>query len=83
MMIIILFLSHLFLMYYYLAHIVLMLSTCCADGKHQWCWVQISLQKVINCSQKCLHKYSLISIKKSKYNLIFYQYDIYQTIIGL
>jgi len=26
-------------MYYYLAHIVLMLSTCCADGKHPWCWV--------------------------------------------
>lgn len=68
MMIIMPFPSHLFLMYYYLAHIVLMLSTCCADGKHQWCWVQISLQKVINCSQKCLHKYSLISIKKSKYN---------------
>jgi len=70
-------------MYYYLAHIVLMLSTCCADGKHQWCWVQIRFQKVINCLQKCLHKYSLISIKKSKYNLIFYQYDNYQTITGL
>ena len=30
MMIIMPFPSHLFLMYYYLAHIVLMLSTCCA-----------------------------------------------------
>lgn len=35
MMIIMPFPSHLFLMYYYLAHIVFVPSTRCADGKHQ------------------------------------------------
>ena len=37
MMIIMPFPSHLFLMYYYLAHIVFVPSKCCADGKHQLC----------------------------------------------
>jgi len=35
MMIIMLSPSHLVLMYYYLAHIVFVPSTYCADGKHQ------------------------------------------------
>ena len=53
-----------FLMYYYLAHIVLMLSTCCAMVSTNGAGYKLACKRLSIARKKCLHKYSLISIKK-------------------